>query len=322
MNKLTIVITLLVVLVLGFFLYYSEGNLPVDKNDKSTKIFIIKPGETVPDIAKKLESQNLIRNKIIFYWTVKRLGIDNKIQAGDFRLSPSLNTVQIAQNLTKGTLDVWVTVIEGLRKEQTAQIFSQELGIPEIEFVKNAREGYLFPDTYLIPKTASSTMVLNIMSANFARKFTPSLQEKSKRTGLSPSQIIILASIVEKEAATFEDKKQVANILLRRLKEGRPLQVDTSIAYALGYQDDTRTWWKEFITFDDLKIDSPYNLYKHEGLPPTPICSPGLDAITAAAEADANTPYLFFISDKQGHMHYSKTEEEHQQTVNKYLDAY
>jgi UPF0755 protein len=322
MNKLTITLGMLIVIFIAAFLYYREGNLPVNRTDTSTKVFIIKPGETVPDIAKNLESEKLIRNKIIFYWTVKRLGIDNKIQAGDFRLSPSLNTVQIAQNLTKGTLDVWVTVIEGLRKEQTAQIFSQELGIPEIEFAKNAKEGYLFPDTYLIPKSASSSTVINIMSANFAKKFSPVLQEQSKKTGLTPDQVVTLASIVEKEAATFADKKQVANILLRRIKEGKPLQVDTSIAYALGYQEDTKKWWKEFITFDDLKIDSPYNLYTHEGLPPTPICSPGLDALTAAAEADANTPYLFFISDKQGAMHYSKTDEEHQATVDKYLDSY
>jgi UPF0755 protein len=320
MKKIVIVITLLLLLFIGFFTYYKEGQLPVNKKDKSTKIFIIKPGESITNIAKNLQNEDLIRNKIVFYWIVKQLNIGNKIQAGDFRLSPSMSATEIAQTFTKGTLDVWVTVIEGLRKEQIAPIFSKEFNIPEVEFVKVAKEGYLFPDTYLIPKDATLSMILTIFQSNFNKKYTPEISQKVHALGLTDTEALTIASIVEKEAIQDQEKQEVASIILKRFKNDWNLQLDPTVSYALGYQENEETWWKQDLTFDDLKIDSPYNTYKYKGLPPGPIDSPGLVAIEAVANANVNTPYWYYLSDKKGVMHYGKTDEDHQANIKKYLE--
>lgn len=311
---------ILLVLATGFYLYFRSGSLPFNKSDKVSKIFIVPRGEPLEGIINSLYKEDLIRNKLVFYMIVKQKGIDRAIQAGDFRLSPSMNAYQIADALTHGTLDVWITLIEGTRREEMAQVIGHELNIPEVEFVSVAEEGYLFPDTYLIPKDATAGSVLSILKNNYNQKFTPDLKAKAAKNGLSEKGVIILASIVEKEAKTPEDKKIVAGILLKRLEEDWPLQVDATIQYALGYQTDEKTWWKKYLSFDDLKIDSPYNSYTNKGLPPTPISNPGIVSIAAVAEADSSTPFWYYISDTKGVMHYARTQEEHEANISKYLD--
>lgn len=319
MKKIQIIFIILLFISGFFYLFFHQGTLPFNKTDKSTKIFVITPGQPLQKIIDNLEKEDLIRSKLVFYLVIKQLGIDKSIQAGDFRLSPSMNAYQIAKNLTHGTLDVWITLIEGTRKEEIAQIIGKELNIPEVEFIKLAKEGYLFPDTYLLPKDASAQIVINILKNNFEKKFTKELKDKARKKGFLEEEVIIIASIVEKEAKHSEDKKQVASILLKRLENDWPLQVDATIQYALGYQTKEKSWWKKELSFDDLKIDSPYNTYKNKGLPPTPISNPGLESILAVIEADRSTPYWYYISDKKGNMHYAKTDEEHQKNIEKYL---
>jgi UPF0755 protein len=309
-----------ILIVLFLYLFYQEGKMPVNKYDQTSKIFVIKKGEDLRTIIRNLHEQKLIRNRIVFFLIIKRLGIEKKIQAGDFRLSPSMDALTIAQTLTHGTLDVWVTVIEGLRKEEIARILAKNIDIPEIEFIKAAKEGYLFPDTYLFPKDADIETVIKIFYANFERKFTQDLVDKARqRLGLTKDEVVILASLVEREAKYDDDRKKVASILVKRLKNDWPLQVDATVQYALGYQPKEKTWWKKNLTAADLKIDSPYNTYKNLGLPPTPICNPGLLSIKAVVEADPNIEYWYYLSDKTGKMHYAKTLEEHNRNIEKYL---
>ncbi len=319
MKKIQIVFLLLLFIGGFIFIFLKQGTLPYNKIDKSTKIFVISPGQPLQKIVDNLEKEDLVRSKLVFYLVVKQLGIEKSIQAGDFRLSPSMNSYQIANNLTHGTLDVWVTLIEGTRKEEMAQIIGDELGIPQVELIKLAKEGYLFPDTYLLPKDASAETVISILENNFDKKFTPELITKAEKIGLTKDEVVILASIVEKEAKHPEDKQIVASIILKRLKEDWPLQVDATIQYALGYQTDIKSWWKKELSFDDLKIDSPFNSYTNKGLPPTPISNPGLTSIEAVINADSSTPYWYYISDKKGIMHYAVTGEEHEENVNTYL---
>ncbi|MGB9883397.1 MAG: endolytic transglycosylase MltG [Microgenomates group bacterium] len=319
MKKRYLVLIILAFVFIFFYSFYKQATLPVNKNDQSTKIFVITPGQSLQKISDNLEKENLIRSKLVFYLVVKQLGIEKNIQAGDFRLSPSMDLFQIAKNLTHGTLDVWVTLIEGTRKEEMAQVISKKLDIPEIEFIKQAKEGYLYPDTYLIPKNADAQMVINILQKNFNQKVNNEIKNKINDKGLTVDQGIILASLVEREAKHKEDKQKVASILLKRLKNDWPLQVDATIQYALGYQIKEKTWWKKYLTTEDLKIDSPYNTYKNKGLPPTPICNPGLDSILAVANADINTPYWYYLSDNNSNMHYAITLEEHEQNIKKYL---
>lgn len=318
MKKIIITIVLFFLVTLFFILYFKEGVMPVKPKSKESKIFVIPKGSSVTQIARNLEKEGLIRNKLVFYFVVKQLGIEKKIQAGDFRLSPSMNAYEIAQQLTKGTLDVWVTIIEGLRKEEIAQIISKELGLPEIEFIKKAKEGYLFPDTYLIPKEATIEMVLDIFYKNFNRRYDQKLRELTRKKGLTEEEVIIIASLVEKEGKYPEDRPLIASVILNRLRIGMKLDIDATVQYALGYQENEKTWWKKNLTLADLEIDSEYNTYRNKGLPPGPIANPGLSAIKAVLEAP-KTEYLYYLADKTGKTHFAKTFEEHQRNIEKYL---
>jgi UPF0755 protein len=319
MNRFIIFIVFLSAIVISGYIVYREGTLPVNKSDKSAKIFIVKPGQSVGAISNNLAFEGLIRNRLVFYLIIKQQQADKSIQAGDFRLSPSMTVFEIVKELQHGTLDSWITIIEGLRKEEIAQIISSQFQIPEIEFVRQAKEGYLFPDTYLIPIKATSETIINILNKNFEKKYFPQ-KEKAKQLRLKDSDVVILASLVEREAKLSQDRPQVASIILKRLENDWPLQIDATVQYALGYQSDEKTWWKKNLTEDDLKIDSPYNTYKNTGLPPGPICNPGLASLEAVVNADINTPYWYYLSDKTGRIYYSKTIEEHQQYINQYIN--
>jgi len=319
MKKVYILLFLIILTSFSFFLFYKEGSLPVNKNGQVSKIFIIKQAEPLDTIVNNLANEGLIRNKIIFYLIVKQLGIEKKIQAGDFRLSANMSATEVAKNLTHGTLDVWITLIEGMRKEEMAQVISKNLDIPEIEFIKKAEEGYVFPDTYLVPRTASAEMILSIVNNNFKNKFNEELHTQMKNKKLSEKQVLILASLVEREARQASTREKVAGIILKRYLTDWPLQIDATVQYILGYQPNEKSWWKKNLTEEDLKIDSPYNTYKNKGLPPEPISNPSLSSIKAVINADENTPYWYYMTDKNGVMRYAITLEEHQANINKYL---
>lgn len=319
MKKLLVLVIAVLFFGGGFYLYFRSGTLPFNKTDNTSKTVEIKSGESLESIINTLHKEDLIRNKLAFYLVIKMKGLDRKLQAGDFRLSPAMSAYDIADALTHGTSDVWVTLIEGTRREEMAEVISRELSIPEVEIVSQSQEGYLFPETYRLPKDASAASIIGILTKTYNEKFTQELKQLAAKKGLTEKEVLTLASIVEKEAKTPEDKRIVAGILLKRLQEDWPLQVDATIQYALGYQPEEKTWWKKYLSFDDLEINSPYNSYKNKGLPPTPISNPGIVAIEAVVNADPTTPYWFYISDKKGVMHYAKTQEEHEANIAKYL---
>lgn len=303
----------------ALLLVYKEGILPVNSEDKSPVIFVVKKGESVNEIARNLHNTGLIRNTLVFYVVVKKLRIERSIQAGDFRLNRSMNASEIAQELTHGTLDKWVTVIEGLRKEEIASIFEKSHSIPESIFVNRTVEGYLFPDTYLVPVAANITQILSLFKTNYLRKITPQMKARAHELGFSMGDIITLASIVEREARRPEDKRKVAAVYLNRLQGDIPLQADATVQYALGYSEEEKTWWRKNITEEDLTIRSEYNTYKKGGLPPGPICNPGIDAINGVLYA-ANVPFYYYMSDKKGIIHYAVTLDEHNRNVATYLE--
>lgn len=307
-------------IVVFIFIYYKEGNLPVNSQNKAEKLFVIPRGTPVKDVIKSLYNENLIRNELIFYLIIKQRGIDQKIQAGDFRLSESMSAEKIADTLTKGSLDSWVTIVEGLRKEEIAQILAEKVGISAIEFINIAREGYLFPDTYLIPKGTSTQYVIDIFTRNFNAKFTPQLKLQAQTKNLSELQVLTLASLVEREAKTHTSRVNVASIMLKRLENDWPLQVDATVQYAIGYQTASHSWWKKNLTQQDIAIDSEYNTYKYKGLPPGPIGNPGMSSITAVIEANPNTPYWFYLTGNNGQMYYAKTIEEHNTYKSNYIN--
>lgn len=319
LSRIFIVIVVLAIAAIGAFLFFREGTLAVQPQDTTAEIFTIESGEALNSVIRRLESEGLIRSRLVFYLVIKQLGIEREIQAGKFRLSPSMNAYALADELTHGTEDTWITVIEGLRKEEISEIISAELDIPAVEIESIAREGYLFPDTYLFPQTTSAEAVVEAMYQNYKEKVTPEMLSRAEALGLNEDELITLASLVEREARSQEAREAVASIMLRRIEEGMPLQIDATVQYALGYDAEQKTWWRKDLLFVDLEADSAYNTYKNTGLPPGPIASPSLSSIIAVTEADPNTPYLFYITGNDGRMYYADDLDTHNINIERHL---
>ncbi len=318
MKKFKILFLLILLTVLGLYFIYSEGSLPVDKRNSGSTLFVIQSGEGLSSIIKRLSAEGLIRNKLVFYTIALQKGIEKRVQAGNFKLSKNMTAQSIAEVLTHGTADEWVTVVEGLRKEEIAQQLALIFSISETSFIEQAKEGQLFPDTYRIPKAASLETIIRLMETNFATKMAEARRERpfEKR---SDRDILILASLVEREAKFADDRKTVASIILKRAQNDWPLQLDATIQYGLGYQRKEKTWWKRELALEDLKVDNTYNTYERKGMPPAPICNPGLDSLKAAVTADPKTPFWYYVNDKNSRIHPAKTLEEHNENIRKFV---
>lgn len=300
------------------WLWWRDAISAVDSADTTPKIFSVRRGEGVKSVAARLSSEGFIRSPTGFFLLVKSMGIERDLQAGDYRLNPAMDAATLARELTHGTLDVWVTTLEGWRVEEVAAKLTKELDIPESEFLKVAREGYMFPDTYLVPKDATVGAVAALFRSTFDQKVDTAMRADAKKTGLSFDEVITLASIVEREGKTDEDRPVIAGILRKRLKADWPLQADATLQYALGYQTQEKTWWKKNLFDEDKKIATLYNTYLHPGLPPGPIANPGLASIKAVIYPK-ETDYWYYLHDREGRAHYGRTLEEHNSNSAKYL---
>lgn len=316
MRKLLIVFILFILLAIGTFVYWTIGNQALNPSDQLTKRFVIQKGDSIREIGISLKKEDLIKDPVVFFVYIRLYGPDRKIQAGEYRLSPSMRLAKIVEELQYGTLDRWVTIPEGYRAEEIVNVLKKEIPSYKESWrdVLNDNEGYLFPDTYLIPRDAEINMVVSIMRNNFNRK----IQE----LGLAVSdpritKTIIVASLIEREAVTNEEKPLIAGVIKNRLDIGMKLDVDATIQYALGFQKNENRWWKKELTTDDLALVSPYNTYRNAGLPPGPIANPGIEAIKAALNPQ-NHSYYFYIHD-DGKIYPAKTIEEHNANVQKYL---
>lgn len=317
-SRFVIFFCFLVAIAWGGWFWWQFSIAPIDPTDIVPITLTVARGEGAKAIAADLEAKNLIHSKTGFYLLVKLLGIEKDLQAGDFRLNKTMDARMIAMTMTHGILDVWVTTLEGWRDAEIATQLSRDLNIPEEQFLLSAREGYMFPDTYLIPRDATAAAIATMLSDTFDKKVSPQMREDAKKTGLTFAQTITLASLVEREGNSDADRPVIAGILLNRLKLDMPLQVDATLQYALGYQPFEKSWWKKELTDEDKKINSPYNTYTNTGLPPGPIANPGLAAMKAAIYPTA-TDYLYYIHDKTGAVHFAKTVEEHNANIQKYL---
>jgi UPF0755 protein len=320
MKKLILILVFIAAIAMSGYVMYREGILPVDAKDTSTRQIVIRRGEKLDSIINTLAVQKLIRSRVVFYFVVKRLGIERQIQAGTYDLSASMDAYAIATALTKGTNDVWITIPEGLRKEEVAEIVARNLlEVSVAEFINKAEEGYLFPDTYLFPKAATTESVINVMRKTFNKKVTPEMKSRAAKLGLTEHELITLASLVEREAQKAADRQPMASVALRRLRDGMPLQIDASVQYALGYQKEQKSWWKRPLYYVDLEVDSAYNTYKYPGIPPGPIANPGIAAIEAVLNADPTTKYLYYVNDENGKLHFAQTYAQHLENVEKYV---
>lgn len=313
-------ISLFLILLLVFFgvkFLWSSLNSPVNSQNQEVKAFVIAPGEGTSSIASRLEKEGFIKSANVFKLKLFLSG-DSKIEAGDFKLSPSMNTNEIIEALSKGSIDKWVTLIEGLRVEEIAEKLNKEIGVSEDEFIAVAKEGYMFPDTYLFNPDSSVSDIAARMEENFNSKVTDKLKNKFSQKGLSLDEAVNLASIVEREGRSDKVRTEIAGILLKRLNTDMGLNADATLQYALGYQPEEKTWWKRHLTSQDKLVESLYNTYKYRGLPPAPISNPSLSSLEAVGNSNPNTPYLYYYHDSEGNSHYARTLEEHNENIATY----
>lgn len=311
------IIWLLILLGVLFFFgkFWWDTQLKSVSDDQTPQVFVIPKGAGVSEIAKKLKENKLIRSELAFKFYISQNNLTDKLQAGSFKLSPSQSVSEIVKTLQTGSEDVWVTLLEGWRNEEIAEKLNKELGVNKEEFLKNAKEGYMFPDTYLFPKEATVSYIIDTLENTFENRFNQDLRSKIRSQGLTEKQGVILASIVEREARSQKARTEVASILLRRFKIDMGLNADATLQYILGYQPQEKSWWKRNLTNEDKKEDSTYNTYLYKGLPPEPIANPSLSSLEAVANADSKTAYLYYYHDSKGNSYYGKTLDEHNENV-------
>ena len=333
---LVLVSLLFVVGIAGFVYIQSNINTPHNVQDNIKKEFVIQSGESVQQIADNLEGRNLIKRADFFKFYVWKEKLVGKLQAGNYELSSAMPIAEMVDLFIGGKIksaEIKITIPEGfLNKEIDERLASNNLikkgefikfdednnlDLSKYEFLKDKPEnsglqGYYFPDTYIYYKDSTIESVVKKMLANFDNKLSQDLREEIESQNKSIFEVIILASIIEKEAGFVEDMGKVASVFQNRLDIGKALESDATINYITGSG-------RAQSTYDDLEIDSPYNTYKYPGLPPAPISNPGINAIKAAIYPE-ETDYFYFLTAKNGESFFSVTYDEHLRNKSKYLN--
>lgn len=307
----------LLVGLIGISFWWRNGLKPVNPSNRTEKIFVIRRGENARQIAASLAKAGLVRDPVAFFLYVKKEGKEKDIQAGDYRISSSMDLPTVVHTLLHGTLDEWVTIPEGLRAEEVSDILKRSFTTHTDLWTQALKreEGYLFPDTYLIPRDADIDLIIATMKDNFFKRIKEINLSRNRDT---LGEIVIIASLIEREVKYDEEKPLASSVMYNRLKENWHLEIDATVQYALSYQEEDKSWWKKRLALSDLKVDSPYNTYKITGPPPSPISSPGLLSLKAAA-FPSTTDYYFYVSDRDGHLHFAKTLFDHHENIKKYI---
>lgn len=321
--------------IIGIYIQ-SSINIPHNTEDNIKKEFVIQSGESVRQIADNLENSNLISKADLFKFYVWREELAGKLQAGNYELSSAMAIPEIVNLFIGGKIksdQIKITIPEGfLNKEIDERLANNDLikkgdfinfdennnlDLSKYEFLKDkpndiGLQGYYFPDTYIYYKDSSIGNIVEKMLDNFDNKLSQDLREEIKKQNKSIFEVIILASIIEKEAGFVEDMGKVASVFQNRLDIGKALESDATINYITNSG-------RAQSTYDDLKIDSPYNTYKYQGLPPAPISNPGFEAIKAAIYPE-KTDYFYFLTAKNGESFFSVSYDEHLKNKSKYLN--
>lgn len=318
-----------------------SGSRPVS-NDKRPMRVVIVQGASARDAVAVLKKKRLIRSSFVFLLALRISGSSEKLKPGVYEVSPSMGASEIINHIVNGdTLESWVTIPEGktlreiadtLKTKQLADddaflqmTTSQGSDFPSYSFIDGENlEGYLFPDTYLIARgTDTDSIISKMLDAFDSKVVTPNRMEIEHvikvRFGLGEDQfpeglhkILTMASLVEREAKTQKDRPLIAAVIWNRLKKNMRLEIDASASYVLGESREN----KKRLLYKDLDNDSPYNTYRHSGLPPAPICNPGLASIKAVLEP-ASVDYLYYVAKTDGSHVFSRTLEEHDAAKNK-----
>ena len=293
--------------------------------------FTILLGESVPSITQRLWEAGLISNPGAFRSYLQYKGMDTTLQAGDFTVSAAMSAVEIAQEMQSSVSEeVTLVILAGWRVEEiaaslptsgfefTPNQFVQAMETQPQQYSFSAElpgsslEGFLFPDSYTLPRQAAAEQLLATILRNFDNQVNAEIRAGFANQGLDLYEAVTLASIVEREAINDEEMPMLASVFYNRLAVNQQLASDPTVQYALGYNTDQATWWTNPLSLTDLEIDSPYNTYLYTSLPPGPICSPGLAALRAVA-FPAQTPYYYFRAacNGSGNHLFAETFEQH-----------
>jgi UPF0755 protein len=292
-----VVLSLTLFLCLGFM--SASGN---------KTMFMVEKGEKFSTVASRLENQRLILSKKIFLFFVKLTNSQGKLKAGTYELSGKEGIFKILKKLKSDSSNfIRITIPEGSNIKQIANIISNKVKIDKEKFIKVVTEknleGYLMPETYFISPGISEEELIDIMHNEFDKKITQDMYKRAKDIGIPFKDIIIMASIIEKEAVKPEERSIVSAVFYNRLKKKMMLQSCATVLYAMGVV-------KEKLSLEDTKFKSPYNTYLHFGLPPGPISNPGIESIRAALYP-ADSGLLYFVSNGDGTHLFAKTFDEH-----------
>lgn len=318
--SVAVIITVIVYIMINLFAPLPVGN-------KNLEIEIPE-GTTFREVAEILSEENILKNKNLFILIGRITGLHTKIRAGYYSIYSSMNFLDLLKILKKGQIiEYEITVVEGdslreiikklsdkgiANEEELRQIASD----PDFLFTYNIEapsiEGYIFPDTYKIPKGMQPEDAIGMMINRMREKFSGELTARASELGLSENEVLTLASIIEKEAATDIERPLISGVYHNRLSKKIPLQADPTAIYGIKS-------FGEKITADDLRRNTPYNTYIINGLPPGPIASPGMKSIIAALYP-ANVPYFYFVSNNDGTHNFSVTAEEHMAAVKAYRE--
>lgn len=310
---------LLLILLMGsaatVFLYDYAINQPLKISEDT--LFLVNKGDSLNKIAQSLQDKKLVNDKYIFILFSKINRIYPQIKAGEYLFNGEFSVKQIAEKLSSGKVYLRkVTFPEGLTSTEIAKILHKENFLSKDEFAA-PDEGSILPETYAYMRGDSPEKIIKQAQKAMQNVLEQAWQERDQNLPLqSKEELLILASIVEKETGIGMERAQVASVFVNRLRLGMLLQTDPTVIYALtnGKEDLNRP-----LTRKDLSIDSPYNTYKYAGLPPTPICNPGKDAIYAAAHP-SETPYLYFVASGNGGHNFATTLSEHNENVRKWRE--
>ena len=300
--------------------------------DDGTQVLVIEKGQTGTEIADMLYERGLIRSTQGFKLWLYLSGTNDKLQTGHYQIPNKVTVRELISLLQEGHVEsIRVTIPEGYTVGDIAIVLEKNQIMKAKDFLAEAKtyvpypymkgtkpatypvEGFLFPSTYEIPVGATPRDVIQMMADEMNRYLTPAVKKQIQAQHMSIHDFVTLASIVERESLFDADRPTIAGVFKKRLAHGIPLQSDATISYVLGYA-------KENVTIGDTQLQSPYNTYVSKGLPPGPIANPGKKSLDAVLYSE-NTDYLYFVADKEGHNHFSKTYEEHLAAVNKIYGA-
>jgi UPF0755 protein len=319
-----LLVALLAIAAAGVLAYRAafDRSLPV----QSTTV-IVPAGSTAKDVGNLLQSQGIIDSALAFDVLVRATGSAADVKAGEFAFPAHQTLGDVLHEVTSVGREVatWVTIPEGFTAREIAQTLADRGIGSQDEFAATFLstpldvrgweapnlEGYLFPDTYLVPRDATPSQVAAIMTGAFFGHLPPDATRLAKKLGYTIPQIVTIASLVEREAKADSERPVMAGVYYNRLRLHMPLQVDATIEYTFAHHKDT-------ITYQDLRSDSPYNTYKHDGLPPTPIANPGLPSLAAAFHPQ-KSQYLYYVYMGNGHSAFARTLAQHEANVAKYL---